>query len=67
MSKTKNLHTVLDIFLSYDPEGGPMHATHDEIYLTGPHPDEMRPQDVKKVEGLGVTWDAEYDSWHMFS
>lgn len=39
---------------------------HDEILVSGKHPDNLTPQVVAELRWLGWTWDEEYECWQSF-
>lgn len=69
----ETLHQVLEILLAYKEAYGwenhkwMISAEHDELFIGGPGPELITADDLDKLEGFRVTWDEEYDSWHMFT
>lgn len=42
-------------------------AEHDEMWLPGLPPEEMKPKDVERLEELLFDWAPEYDSWRHYT
>ena len=40
---------------------------HDIMYVGGPHPDKLSPEDKVFLEEFGFSWDEEHDSWYHYS
>lgn len=57
--------TILVELLGEDDRGD-MAASHDEIYLSGPPPEEIPPDKLQALENLGFFWDTSEESWHKF-
>lgn len=45
---------------------GSIHAEHDQIFMDGPHPDELSALDNDELEHLGFFWDEE-EGWSHFT
>lgn len=69
MSDMKDLRDGLDILLKYKQPGvdGNCDAQHDELFASGPPPDSIKPSDLKMLNKLGWRWDAEVESWALFT
>ena len=68
----KELHEALGILLEFRGKQGDfvnydVCAEHDEIWMGGPDPSQLKPEEVKRLEELHVNWDESTQSWHMFT
>ena len=57
--------TILMKYIHND-EKPDMSAHHDEIYCSGPHPDDLHEKDRDRLKELGWTWRGDLDCWHKF-
>jgi hypothetical protein len=58
------LFSILQILLKYEPNGN-VYAEHDTIWLSGPNPETIDNEDLKKLEALSCYYDQSYDSWRF--
>ncbi len=65
----KEIYEGLGILLKYKPQGADSScaAEHDIIYASGPPPEELDPEDKKKLEKLHWVWEEGFDSWIKFT
>lgn len=61
----RDLIVAVNVIQEYVPDGN-VSAEHDEIWLPGPSPEEMKESDVKILEDLGFSWESEFDTWHHY-
>lgn len=67
MSQLREVAEGLSILLTYDKEDkAHVCAEHDEVYIGGPPPGQIEPQDRKRLTKLGFTWESDYDGWHRY-
>jgi len=67
MPGAKELHEALGILIpKADPNNLFMCAEHDEIYVPGPPPEKLTPEERKRLDELGVTWEEDSENWHAF-
>lgn len=60
------LFSILEILLKYESEKS-LSASHDVIYLTGPEPDKLDPEDLKKLKALHCFYDESIQSWTTYT
>jgi hypothetical protein len=65
----KDLKEAIEILLKYIPEGeyAGTEAEHDMIYLSGPAPEDISPEDVDRLDALNAYYDESFDSWVMYT
>jgi hypothetical protein len=65
------LHLIvegLNILLKYDHnKDAHLQPEHDEIYIGGPPPKQMSPEDAARLSELNFSFDEAYDCWHRFT
>ena len=67
MPDAKKIYEIMGILLpKCDKEHPYIAAEHDEIYIPGPPPERLTPEEAKRLEELGAEWEEEYNSWHCF-
>lgn len=67
MPDAKELHEALGILLpKADPNDLYLAAEHDELYIPGPPPKKLTPEERKRLEELNVTWEGDGERWHAF-
>jgi len=63
----KNLYKALGILISYDMgDNVDIAAEHDELWMGGPDAKNLSEVQIKELNDLGVHWDEDSQSWHMF-
>lgn len=53
------------ILLKYSPEAE-VSSGHDEVFLGGPDPSALTPEDLAKLEKLNFRYDDKFDCWAVF-
>lgn len=65
---THRLVGGLHILMKYDPTGkDEVQNGHDVLYLGGPPPQDMAPDDVSALERLNFFWDEDEETWTVFT
>lgn len=68
MAHARKFHEALGILLMYvvgETDG--IHQSHDQVWLPGPGPSDIHPDDLKRLKELGLIWDEEEDAWFVFT
>lgn len=61
----KHMIAGMQILAKYD-EGAEISAQHDEFYVCGPSPGDMKEEDSSQLEELGWHWDGD-GAWRKFT
>jgi hypothetical protein len=67
--ETRTLQALIDallIFRKYVNPERPTNTDHDILYVKGPEPDKMSPEDVVELDRLNFFWDEGLESWSSF-
>lgn len=67
MATMQQIHDGLAILLKYEPDGGDVCAEHDEFFAGHIPPDKMSTVDLDSLAILGWRWDADVESWRLFT
>lgn len=63
----KDLIAALTILLKYGNPDHPTHCEHDVLYVCGINPEDVSPEDIKKLDELGFFINEEFeDSFASF-
>ena len=62
----KDLLEGLQILIKYDPSGN-VYAQHEQIFLGGPDPEKLSPEEAKRLEELHFHYDRKEDTWYVFT
>ena len=57
---------ALQIFLKYGNPAYPTHCEHDTLCICGIEPEDVSPEDTKKLDELGFFVSEEYDGFISF-
>jgi hypothetical protein len=67
--QTRTLQALIDALLIFRKYGNPKWPTntgHDVLYVKGPEPDKMTPEDVGELDRLNFNWDEDIESWSSY-
>ena len=62
----EDLIKALQIMNKYSQEKWPTWCEHDVLHVTGVDINEVSEEDLKQLEGLGFSWDDEFEDFYSF-